>query len=84
VGESSPRSFGFNASQDIRGPWARLVSVVGVGGNWNNSSNAGPFYWNLNNSLGNTNLNIGARLSIVIAPTVPQHLLKNGSTKGMA
>jgi len=36
-----------------------------VGGNWNNSSNAGLFYWNLNNDLGNTNFNIGARLSMV-------------------
>jgi hypothetical protein len=35
------------------------------GSNWNNSSNAGPFYWNLNNSFANRNQNIGARTSFV-------------------
>jgi hypothetical protein len=32
-----------------------------VGGNFNNGSNAGLFYWNLNNSPSNANINIGAR-----------------------
>jgi hypothetical protein len=36
-----------------------------VGGNWNNTSNAGPFYWNLNNSLANANNNIGSRHSMI-------------------
>ena len=33
-----------------------------VGGNFNNGANDGCFYWNLNNSSGNTNINIGSRL----------------------
>lgn len=32
------------------------------GGNANNGTNAGGFYWNLNNGSGNVNQNIGARL----------------------
>ena len=31
------------------------------GGNWNNSTNAGAFALNLNNSASNTNTNIGFR-----------------------
>lgn len=34
-----------------------------LGGNANNGSNAGGFYWNLNNGSGNANQNIGARLN---------------------
>jgi len=30
-----------------------------VGGNWNNGSNDGLSYWNLNNSSTNANANIG-------------------------
>jgi len=49
------------------------VCLAFVGGNWNDGVNAGPFYWNLNNSLGNSNVNIGARHSMksyknVLAP----------------
>lgn len=32
-----------------------------MGGNWNNGSNDGLFYWNCNNSLTDTNVNIGFR-----------------------
>ncbi len=32
-----------------------------VGGNWDNGSNAGLFYFNGNNSSSNSNSNIGAR-----------------------
>jgi len=32
-----------------------------VGGNWNNGSNAGLFYFNANNTSSNTSGNIGAR-----------------------
>ena len=32
------------------------------GGNWNNGSNAGPFYWNLNNTSSSRNRNIGTHL----------------------
>ena len=38
--------------------------VALLGGNWNNGSNAGLSYWNLNNSAANVNVNIGARLFI--------------------
>ena len=34
------------------------------GGNWNNSANAGIFYWNLNNSSSNTNVNNGRQTLI--------------------
>jgi hypothetical protein len=34
-----------------------------VGGHWYSSSYAGPFSWNLSNSLGYSHLSIGARLS---------------------
>ena len=33
-----------------------------LGGDWNNGSNAGSFYWNLNNSVGNRNRNISSHL----------------------
>jgi len=35
------------------------------GGNWNNGSNAGVFYLNLNNSRTNVNTNIGGRLAFI-------------------
>jgi len=37
-----------------------------VGGNFNNSASAGLRYWNLNNSPGNANINIGARHILVM------------------
>ena len=36
---------------------------LNVGGNWGNGSNAGVAYANANNSLSNSNTNIGARLA---------------------
>lgn len=51
-----------------------LSRSVNVGGNWNNGSNAGVSYVNANNSLSNTNSNIGSRLnfgiSIAVIPTL--------------
>ena len=38
--------------------------VLMVGGNWNNGSSAGLFYFNANNSSSNSNGNIGARLLV--------------------
>lgn len=38
--------------------------VLHVGGNWNNTSNAGLFYFNANNTSSNANTNIGARLLV--------------------
>jgi hypothetical protein len=41
----------------------RLGSFVAqLGSNWNNGTNTGAFYWNLNNSSGNRNYNISAHL----------------------
>ena len=43
----------------------RVDGVFGVallGGGWANGSNAGGFYWNLNNSVGNRNRNISSHL----------------------
>lgn len=37
-----------------------------VGGNFNNGANDGLFYWNLNNTSSDTNINIGSRLLIEI------------------
>lgn len=38
--------------------------VIHVGGNANNGGNDGPSYFNVNNSLGNANANIGVRPTI--------------------
>jgi len=35
--------------------------VAQLGSNWNNGSNTGTFYWNLNNSSSNRNRNISSR-----------------------
>lgn len=49
-------------------------------GNWNNSSNAGVWYANLNNNRTNSNNNIGFR-SDSGSPRIRQ---RNGGTKGDA
>ena len=38
--------------------------VAHVGGNFNNGTNTGAFYWNLNNTSSNSNINIGSRLTL--------------------
>jgi len=43
-----------------------VFRVARVGGNMNNGTNDGLWYWNLNNDSSNTNWNIGARLLICI------------------
>ena len=40
------------------------VRALYVGGNYNNGTNAGPFYLNGNNAPSNTNGNLGSRLLI--------------------
>jgi hypothetical protein len=50
------------------------------GGNWNNSSNAGVWAFNLNNVRGNSNNNVGFR-SDSGSPRIGQ---PNGGTKGGA
>ena len=41
-----------------------IKTITQLGSNWNNWSNAGTFYWNLNNSVGNRNRNIRGHLII--------------------
>jgi hypothetical protein len=44
------------------GTQGRLLKCLpNVGGNWNNTANAGVFYRNFNNTPSNTNNNNGAR-----------------------
>jgi len=47
-----------------------------VGGRWNNSGNAGLYNWSHDNSLTNSNINYGFRLSIENIVT-PCRLAKN-------
>lgn len=54
----------FNETKYIKVIQGFRVQAANVGGNWNNGSNAGLFYWNLNNTSSNTNVNIGGRLLI--------------------
>lgn len=44
------------------GVLVEVLFVALVGGNWNNSSRAGLWYWNFNETSSNTWTNIGARL----------------------
>jgi hypothetical protein len=44
-------------------------ALARVGGDWINGSGAGPFYWNLNNTSSNTNLNIGRQTLISVIYT---------------
>lgn len=39
-----------------------MKKVTKLGSKWNNSANAGTFYWNLNNATSNRNRNIGGQL----------------------
>lgn len=39
-----------------------LKKVTKLGSKWNNSANAGTFYWNLNNASSNRNRNISRQL----------------------
>ena len=40
-------------------------NFANVGGNYNNTNNAGPFYANFNNSASNSSSNVGSRLSMI-------------------
>ncbi len=51
--------------------WWKRMRVVAVGGNSNNSGNAGVFCVNSNNSSGNRNTNIGRQLSLFIKRLYP-------------
>lgn len=39
-----------------------VFRITRLGGDWYSGSNAGSFYWNLNNSVGNRNRNISSHL----------------------
>lgn len=39
-----------------------MKKVAKLGSKWNNSANAGTFYWNLNNATSNRNWNISRQL----------------------
>lgn len=39
-----------------------MKNVTKLGSKWNNSANAGTFYWNLNNATSNRNRNISRQL----------------------
>lgn len=39
-----------------------MKKVTKLGSKWNNSANAGTFYWNLNNDRSNRNRNISRQL----------------------
>lgn len=39
-----------------------MKKVTILGSKWNNSANAGTFYWNLNNATSNRNRNISRQL----------------------
>jgi len=51
-----------------------------VGGNWNNGANAGLSYWDLDNSSGNANVNVGRQTLISglhhSASHIPHRLVK--------
>ena len=53
--------------------------VFGVlfGGNVNNTTNAGVFYFNVNNSISNTNATIGFRTSVIYINLKSIALAKN-------
>lgn len=46
----------------VRHEKALKVTVTKLGSNWNNGSNAGSFYWNVNNASSNRNRNISGQL----------------------
>lgn len=40
----------------------RKFFIAQLGSNWNNGTNAGSFYWNVNNASSNRNRNISGHL----------------------
>lgn len=51
-----------NIGDDFMGSGLKRLPICG--GNWNNTSNAGVFYVNLNNTRSNSNSNIGFRSAL--------------------
>lgn len=49
-------------------------TITQLGSNWNNWSNAGTFYWNLNNSVSNRNRNIRGHLIFAKKNTAGYHV----------
>lgn len=44
----------------------KIQDIALLGSNWNNDVNASDFNWNLNNSSGNSNRNIGTHLFLAV------------------
>lgn len=74
-----------------------MKKVTKLGSKWNNSANAGTFYWNLNNATSNRNRNISRQLVnarnkrgkskippvqyILCIPELPRHMGKINSPR---
>jgi len=59
-------------------------ALAHVGGNWNNGSNAGLSYWNLNNASSNANVNIGRQTLIGNRARSPLHSILLGTRQKYA
>lgn len=64
---SKKKKWGILSDENIRDiapvrPWP-CVLFLRVGGNYNNGTKCGLFYWNCNNNSNNTNTNTGSRLT---------------------
>ena len=70
IGMSAPARFTWGVTEILSKPFSDAKPVIGeyvvgtalLGGKWNNGSNAGAWYWNVNNSAANVNRNIGTHL----------------------
>jgi hypothetical protein len=52
-----------------------IFFIAHLGSNWNNDSNAGSLYWNLNNSSGNNSRNISTHLLYAIMVSKKSNIL---------
>lgn len=59
-----------------------LASLLLLGGNFNNGTNDGVFYFNCNNAFSNSNLNYGARLLIVAVLVSVWNAINDPTTEG--
>lgn len=62
-----------------------IKPVTKSGSNWNNGSNAGSFYWNVNNTSSHRNRNISSQLlnaqkKVKSSSFLPCHLAKHKNT----
>ncbi|TCI25586.1 hypothetical protein EVJ32_09705 [Exiguobacterium sp. SH5S4] len=59
-----------------------MIVVPIRGGNWNNSSNAGVFYLNLNNPRSNANTNLGFRSAVLSRRSRTSDTMPDGGQNG--